>query len=60
MAFGEGCFPFAVLPDAVDLLPDFAVVFELALGFEEELPDFEEVLDVEDVAGDLLFEEADF
>jgi hypothetical protein len=35
------------------LLPDFAVVFELALGFVEELLDF--VVDE-----DLLFEDEDF
>ncbi len=41
MGFAEERFPFAVLLE-VALLPDFAVVFELVLGFVEELPDFVE------------------
>jgi hypothetical protein len=52
VGFAEERFPFAVLL-AVVLLPDFAVVFELALGFVEELLDF--VVDE-----DLLFEDEDF
>jgi hypothetical protein len=41
VGFAEERFPFAVLLE-VALLPDFAVVFELVLGFVEELPDFVE------------------
>jgi hypothetical protein len=41
--------PFAVLLEAAVLLPDFELVFELGLGFAEEVLDFD--------VGDLLFEE---
>ena len=52
VGFAEERFPFALLLDAVVLLPDFAVAFELALGLVEEL-DF-------DVEGDLLFDDDAF
>jgi len=52
VGFAEERFPFAVLL-VVDFPPDFAVVFEVALGFAEELLGF-----VEDDG--LLFEDETF